>query len=167
MRFPCRPGRTRRTNRARVFSILVPRPRRRPGVGQVARQRRLYMMEPRSLQCGHRRSPMSIESASDLEGLRIIGAIVAEALEEMRRRVAAGVTTADLDAVAEEVLRRRGARATPRDVYNFPAASCISVNSEAVHGVPRRRVLRDGDVVKLDLTADRDGFVADAARTVV
>ncbi len=110
---------------------------------------------------------MSIESACELEGLCAIGAIVAETLEAMRQRVAAGVTTAELDAVAEEVLRRRGARATPRDVYNFPAASCISVNSEAVHGVPRQRVLYAGDVVKLDITADRDGFVADAARTVV
>src|SRR5262245_15857690 len=85
----------------------------------------------------------------------------------MRRHVAAGVTTADLDAVAEEVLRRHGARATPHDVYRFPAASCISVNSEAVHGIPGRRALRDGDLVKLDLTADLDGYVADAARTVV
>ena len=115
----------------------------------------------------HGRAAMSIESATDLAGLRAIGAIVAEALDQMRRHVAAGVTTADLDAIAEEVLRRHGARATPRAVYRFPGASCISVNSEAVHGIPSRRALRDGDLVKLDVTADRDGYVADAARTVV
>ena len=110
---------------------------------------------------------MSIDSADDLEGLKAIGAIVAEALDEMRRHVAAGVTTADLDAVADAVLRRHGARASPRDVYHFPAASCVSVNCEAVHGIPGRRMLRTGDVVKIDLTADRDGYFADAARTVI
>lgn len=110
---------------------------------------------------------MSIESDDDLHGLRLIGLVVAEALEAMRRRVAAGITTLELDAVAEAVLRRHGARATPRDVYGFPGWSCVSVNSEAVHGIPGKRVLRDGDVVKLDVTADLGGYVADAARTVV
>jgi methionyl aminopeptidase len=110
---------------------------------------------------------MSIESQTDLDGLRAIGAIVAEALAAMQAQVAAGVMTQELDAVAEAVLRRHGARPTPRDVYQFPGWSCISINSEAVHGIPGRRVLRDGDVVKLDVTADLAGYVADAARTVV
>lgn len=110
---------------------------------------------------------MSIQSIADLECLQIIGAIVAEALTAMQRHVAADVTTADLDAIADDVLRRHGARATPRDVLRFPGAACISVNSEAVHGIPGRRLLREGDVVKLDVTADRAGYVADAARTVV
>src|SRR5262245_9041225 len=110
---------------------------------------------------------MSIESDADLLGLRAIGAIVAEALAAMARRVAPGVTTGELDAACAEVLRRRGARATPQHVYRFPAASCVSVNSEAVHGIPGKRALRTGGVVKLDVTADKDGYVADAARTVV
>jgi methionyl aminopeptidase len=110
---------------------------------------------------------MSIESEADLAGLRTIGAIVARTLEAMRRHVRAGVTTAELDAVAEEELRRAGARATPRHVYGFPGAACISINSEAVHGIPGRRALRAGDVVKLDVTADKGGYVADAARTVI
>ncbi|MFO0843073.1 MAG: type I methionyl aminopeptidase [Gemmataceae bacterium] len=110
---------------------------------------------------------MSIESEADLLGLRAVGAVVAEALEAMRRRVAPGVTTLELDAAAEAVLRRHGAGATPQRVYGFPGWSCVSVNSEAVHGIPGKRMLRDGDVVKLDVTADLAGFVADAARTVV
>src|SRR5262245_14966818 len=110
---------------------------------------------------------MSIESDADLLGLQAIGAIVAEALAAMARRVAPGVTTGELDAACADVLQRRGARATPQHVYNFPAVSCVSVNSEAVHGVPGRRALRPGDVVKIDVTADKDGYVADAARTVV
>src|SRR5437899_813573 len=69
------------------------------------------------------RSPMSIESEADLAGLRAIGAVVTRTLEAMRRDVRAGVTTAELDAVAEEELRRAGARATPRHVYGFPGAS--------------------------------------------
>jgi methionyl aminopeptidase len=110
---------------------------------------------------------MSIECASELEALKAIGALVARTLESMRRHVRAGVTTGELDAVAGECLRRAGARATPRHVYGFPAASCVSVNSEAVHGVPGKRALLPGDVVKLDVTADKAGYVADAARTVV
>jgi len=77
------------------------------------------------------------------------------------------VTTAEIDDACAEVLRRRGARPTPQHAYGFPAASCVSVNSEAVHGVPGKRALRAGDVVKLDVTADKGGYVADAARTVV
>ncbi len=110
---------------------------------------------------------MSIESQADLIGLRAIGAVVAEALAAMRRRVAVGVTTMELDGVAAEVLARHGARSTPQHVYEFPGVTCISINSEAVHGIPSRRALQYGDVVKLDVTADRDGYVADAARTVV
>jgi methionyl aminopeptidase len=110
---------------------------------------------------------MSIHSQADLEGLRRIGRIVAEALRVMQDRLAPGMTTADLDAIGAAVLARHGARPTPQHTYGFPAACCISVNDEVVHGIPGARVLRAGDVVKLDVTADRDGYVADAARTVV
>src|SRR5258708_5331629 len=125
------------------------------------------MMQFTNLLLPLRRSAMSIESAADLAGLRAVGAIVADALAQMARHVAAGVTTGELDAVADAVLRAHGAGPTPRRLLQFPGASCISVNSEAVHGIPGKRALRAGDVVKLDVTADRDGYVADAARTVV
>jgi len=84
----------------------------------------------------------------------------------MRRAVRPGVTTAELDAVGGEVFRRAGARSGPQLDYGFPGVNCISVNDEAVHGIPGPRRLRDGDLVKLDVTAELDGFYADACDSV-
>ena len=64
-------------------------------------------------------------------------------------------------------MRREGANSAPALVYGFPGTSCISVNDEAVHGVPGDRVIREGELVKLDVTVEKDGFMADAAETVV
>jgi methionyl aminopeptidase len=85
----------------------------------------------------------------------------------MRRAVRPGVTTAELDAIAAREFARAGARSGPQLDYGFPGVTCISVNDEAVHGIPGRRRLRRGDLVKLDVTAELDGFYADACRTVV
>src|SRR5690349_1581629 len=84
----------------------------------------------------------------------------------MRRAVRPGVTTAELDAVAAGVFARAGARSGPQLDYSFPGVTCISVNDEAVHGIPGPRRLREGQLVKLDVTAELDGFYADACRTV-
>jgi len=84
----------------------------------------------------------------------------------MRRRVRPGVTTAQLDEVGARVFREAGARSGPQLDYGFPGVTCISVNDEAIHGVPGRRRLRDGDLVKLDVTAELDGFYADACISV-
>jgi methionyl aminopeptidase len=80
--------------------------------------------------------------------------------------VAPGVTTGELDAAAERIFRRHGARSGPRLDYDFPGTICISVDEEAVHGIPGERRLRAGQLVKLDVTAERDGFYADACVTV-
>jgi methionyl aminopeptidase len=109
---------------------------------------------------------MSIETDEELEGLRRAGSVVAETLREVRAHVAAGVTTGELDAVAAEIFARRGARSAPALAYGFPGTICIAVNDEAVHGIPGRRRLRPGDLVKLDVTAELDGFFADAAVSV-
>ena len=109
---------------------------------------------------------MSIETEDELEGLRRAGHVVAVVLRELRRRVQAGVTTAELDALAGRVFARHGARSAPKLVYDAPSEIFISVNDEAVHGVPGRRRLRRGDLVKLDVTAELDGFYADACVTV-
>lgn len=109
---------------------------------------------------------MSIQSPEDLERLRRVGHVVACVLHEVRGQVRAGVTTAELDRVADRVLARHGARSAPRLVYGFPGAICISVGDEAVHGVPGSRRLEPGDLVKLDVTAELDGYYADAAVTV-
>ncbi len=83
----------------------------------------------------------------------------------MSAAVQAGVTTAQLDAVCARVLAQHQAKAAPKKVYGFPGTACISVNDEVVHGVPGERVLLDGDLVKLDVTAEKNGFFADAAVT--
>jgi methionyl aminopeptidase len=109
---------------------------------------------------------MSIETEEELEGLRRAGHVVAVVLRELRRRVQPGVTTGELDALAGRVFARHGARSAPKLVYDAPSEIFISVNDEAVHGVPGRRRLKRGDLVKLDVTAELDGFYADACVTV-
>jgi methionyl aminopeptidase len=110
---------------------------------------------------------MTIGGAHELEAVREAGRIVARILHALVRQTRAGVTTQDLDATAARLLAEEGARSAPKLVYGFPGASCISVNEEIVHGVPGPRLLHAGDVVKLDVTVEKDGFMADAARTVV
>ena len=110
---------------------------------------------------------MSIESALDLEGMREAGRVTTDTLDALQASVAEGVTTADLDQVALDVLRKNGARSAPQLVYGFPGTVLISVNDEIVHGIPGPRRLRTGDVVSLDVTIEKDGFIADAARSVI
>jgi methionyl aminopeptidase len=109
---------------------------------------------------------VSIESQRELEGLSRIGKIVGRTLRTMRDRLRPGLTTAELDAIGAEFLAQHGARSAPQLVYDFPGAVCISVNEEAVHGIPGERILQPGDLVKLDVTAELDGYIADAAITV-
>ncbi len=110
---------------------------------------------------------MSVDTPDELSGLRAAGRVVAQTIRAMRHCVRPGVTTAELDAIARRELKRTGARSGPQLDYGFPGTTCISVNDEAVHGIPGRRRLRGGDLVKLDVTAELDGFYADACRTVV
>src|SRR5437763_5389427 len=98
---------------------------------------------------------MSIETARDWTGLKQVGRIVRLTLDALVTHAAAGVTTADLDAVAARVLRRYGARSAPALVYGFPGTVLISVNDEVVHGIPGPRRLAAGDVVKLDVTLEK------------
>lgn len=109
---------------------------------------------------------MSITSPDQLEKLKACGRIVAKALRAMAAAVRPGVTTAQLAAVGSQVLVEHGARSSPPMVYGFPGDVCISVNDEVVHGIPGGRVLRPGDLVKLDLTAEKDGYHTDSAMTV-
>jgi methionyl aminopeptidase len=109
---------------------------------------------------------MSIKSNAELEALRRIGRIVRKALDEMASAVHPGVTTAELNQVGARTLYDHGAEPSPPKVYGFPGAVCISVNDEAIHGIPKELILKSGDLVKLDLVAEKDGFVADAAVTV-
>ncbi len=109
---------------------------------------------------------MSIETPEELEALRAAGRVVAEAIRAMRADVRVGVSTRELDEVGARVFARYRARSGPQLDYGFPGTTCISVNDEAVHGIPGKRRLRDGDLVKLDVTAELDGFYADACASV-
>jgi len=106
------------------------------------------------------------KSAAEIDRMREAGRIVAEAIERVVAAVAPGRTTADLDRVAEETIRERGALPSFKGYRGFPATICASLNHEIVHGIPSpRRVLRAGDVLSLDFGAIWEGFHADAAVT--
>ena len=109
---------------------------------------------------------MSIRSHFEFEKLRAIGKIVRQALDAAAAAVRPGITTRELDGIGARVLADAGAESAPPKVYGFPGALCISVNDEAIHGIPGGRVIQAGDLVKLDLVAEKDGFYADAAITV-
>ncbi|MGC2195429.1 MAG: type I methionyl aminopeptidase [Terriglobales bacterium] len=109
---------------------------------------------------------MSISGPEELEALRAAGAVVRRVLEAMKQYVRPGVTTAQLDRIGAETIAANGARSAPATVYGFPGSNCISVNEEAVHGIPGDRLLREGDLLKLDVTVEKDGFMADAAETI-
>ncbi len=109
---------------------------------------------------------MSIETPEELDHLKAAGRVVANAIRAMRRHVRPGITTHELDVIGARVFEHAGARSGPRLDYGFPGTNCISVNDEAVHGIPGNRRLRKGDLVKLDVTAELDGFYADACVSI-
>jgi methionyl aminopeptidase len=111
---------------------------------------------------------VQIKSADDLARMREAGRIVRAVLDEVAASAVAGVTTGDLDRLAEDRTRALGAIPAFKGYLGYPASICISLNDEVVHGIPSgRRVLRDGDVVGLDFGAILGGFHGDAAETVV
>ena len=108
----------------------------------------------------HRKSP------SEIALMREAGLVVAAALDACRSAVEPGMTTKDLDAVAERVIRGAGAVPSFLGYHGYPATLCVSVNDEVVHGIPGARVIEDGDVVSIDCGAIVGGFHGDAAVTV-
>jgi methionyl aminopeptidase len=109
---------------------------------------------------------MSIESYEQLVALKDVGHICHLALRAMARFVRAGVTTQEVADVGAAVMCENGAHSAPAMVYGFPGEICISVNDEAVHGIPGAREIEAGDLVKLDVTFEKNGYMADAAITV-
>jgi methionyl aminopeptidase len=109
---------------------------------------------------------MTLDSPADMVGLKRIGRVVALALQAMKENVRPDVTTAELDAIAAEIFAQHQARSAPQLTYNFPGATCISINNEAAHGIPGSRKIQPGDLVNLDVSAELDGYFADAAVTV-
>jgi methionyl aminopeptidase len=110
---------------------------------------------------------MTIDNEEDLDGLIRIGQVVAEARDAMVAAVTPGISTGDLDAIGAEVFERHGARSAPMVTYQFPGTNCISVNDEAAHGIPSSaRLLRAGDLVNLDVSAELDGYYSDTGISV-
>ena len=109
---------------------------------------------------------MSISGPEEMEAMRAAGRVVRRVIEAMKEKVRPGVTTKELDEVGAAVMREHGAQSAPALVYNFPGANCISLNDEAVHGIPSDRQVQEGDLLKLDVTVEKDGYMADAAVTV-
>jgi methionyl aminopeptidase len=106
-------------------------------------------------------------SAAELERMREAGRLVGEVLTELAAHVAPGVTTADLDELAEKRILRAGATPAFKGYHGYPATICASVNEEVIHGIPSgRRVLQEGDVISIDVGASLDGYFGDSAITL-
>lgn len=110
---------------------------------------------------------MTVENQQDIDGVLKTGRVVACVRDAMLRAVEPGMTTAELDELGRELLDRAGAQSAPRVVYNFPGATCISINEEAAHGIPGHRIVQPGDIVNVDVSAELDGYFADTGGTVV
>lgn len=110
---------------------------------------------------------MTIESAEELAGMRNAGRVVATVLKEMIEAVEPGMTTAELDAFGATRLAAMGGHSAPIQTYNFPGATCISVNEGVAHGVPGELVIQPGDMVNIDVSAEVDGWWADNGGSTV
>ena len=108
---------------------------------------------------------ITIKSAQDVERMRAAGKVVEDTLLLLERSVRIGITTAELDRIADAFIRSQGAYPTFLNYNGYPKSICISVNEEVVHGIPGKRKLCDGDIVSCDVGATLNGFVGDAART--
>ncbi|EJL57185.1 MULTISPECIES: type I methionyl aminopeptidase [unclassified Rhizobium] len=104
---------------------------------------------------------MIIENEDELLKLKEIGRICANALQVMGASLEPGITTLELDQIGRKVLEEAGARSAPELCYQFPGATCISVNEEIAHGIPGPRIIRPGDLVNIDVSAEKDGFFSD------
>jgi methionyl aminopeptidase len=106
-------------------------------------------------------------SAEELKRMREAGRLVGEVLTELAARVAPGVTTAELDELAETRIRKAGATPAFKGYHGYPATICASINEEVIHGIPSgRRVLNEGDVISIDVGASLDGYFGDSAITL-
>ncbi|SCY81141.1 type I methionyl aminopeptidase [Paracoccus tibetensis] len=104
---------------------------------------------------------MTVTHEDELDGLKAIGRIVANTLHAMTAAARPGMTTRELDEIGARLLAQAGAVSAPRSTYGFPGATCISVNEEIAHGIPGERRLAAGDLVNIDVSASKDGYVAD------
>jgi methionyl aminopeptidase len=114
----------------------------------------------------HTHSVIIIKSPREIEQLKKSNAIVAEIFQKLKKAIVPGITTKELDQIAEEMILSRGAIPAFKGYRGFPATLCISINEEVVHGIPGQRRLKEGDIVSLDLGAILNGYFGDAAITL-
>ena len=110
---------------------------------------------------------MTIETQDDVVALKRIGRIVSLTLQRMLDAAEPGMTTRELDLIGERLMEEHGARSAPKFTYNFPGTTCISINEEAAHGIPGDRIIRAGDVLNVDVSAELGGYFADTGGTTV
>lgn len=107
-----------------------------------------------------------LKSSREIQLMREAGRIVALVAEKMRESVKPGITTADLDRLAEDTIKENGAKPLFKGYGGFPASICTSVNEEVVHGIPSLRLLKSGDIISIDIGAEKNGYCGDAAVTL-
>ena len=110
---------------------------------------------------------MTADSTTDIQYLKAIGRVCAETLRKMMKEVRVGMTTRELDEIGRAFLEAEGARSAPQAMYKFPGATCISVSPVIAHGIPNERVLREGELIHIDVSAERDGYFADTGASMV
>jgi len=109
---------------------------------------------------------ITIKTDSEIEYMLKAGRVVAEALDTLEKYVKPGISTGELDRIAEEIILGRNAKPSFKGYYGFPASICASVNNEVVHGIPNKdRILNEGDIISIDCGAVLNGYQGDAART--
>ncbi|PZD94773.1 type I methionyl aminopeptidase [Paenibacillus sambharensis] len=108
---------------------------------------------------------MIVQTEEDIKGLQEIGRIVALTIQEMKKHAKPGITTRELDEIGRRVMEGEGAVSAPKKVYDFPGYTCISINREVAHGIPGDRVMEPGDLVNVDVCAEKGGYFADAGHS--
>jgi methionyl aminopeptidase len=114
---------------------------------------------------GFQEGLMRVNSKEELAGLKRIGRVVAQTIQEMKKHAKPGITTKELDILGSKILKKFGANSAPKNVYNFPAYTCICINHEVAHGIPSDRSLKAGDLVNIDVSAELNGYYADAGHS--
>ena len=110
---------------------------------------------------------MTADSQKDINSLKIIGRICAQTLHKMMAAARAGMTTRELDKIGRTLLEAEGARSAPQVTYNFPGATCISITPVIAHGIPNEHILREGELIHIDVSAELDGYYADTGASMV
>jgi methionyl aminopeptidase len=110
---------------------------------------------------------MIAKTEEDIRSLKEIGKIVASIRDEMVKQTVPGITTKELDEIAESLFEQAGAISAPKGEYDFPGYTCISVNEEVAHGIPGSRVIREGDIVNIDVSGSKNGYFADTGISFV